>query len=62
MYNLHFAFLKVLKCISLFCFCLCWVIVAARRLSLVEVSKGYFLVAVFELLIVVVSLVEVHRL
>ena len=62
MYNLHFAFLKVLKYISVFYFCLCWVIVAARRLSLVEVSKGYFLVAVFELLIAVVSLVEVHQL
>ena len=59
MYNLHFAFLKVFKYISLFYFCLCWVIIASRRL-LVEVSKGYFVVAVFELLIAVVSLIEVH--
>ena len=59
MYNLHFAFLKVFKYISLFYFCLCWVIIASRRL-LVEVSKGYFVVAVFELLIAVVYLIEVH--
>ena len=43
-------------------FRLCWVFIAACRLSLVEASRGYSLVAVFELLIVVASLVAEHGL
>ena len=40
---------------------LCWVFVAARGLSLVAASGGYFVV-VHGLLIVVASLVAEHRL
>ena len=43
-------------------FGLYWVFAAAHRLSLVEVSRGYSLVAVLGLLIVVASLVEEYRL
>ena len=40
---------------------LCWVFVAARRLSLVAVSGGYSLLAVCGLPIAVASLVLEHR-
>ena len=43
-------------------FGLYWVFAAAHRLSLVEVSRGYSLVAVLGLLIVMASLVEGYRL
>ena len=43
-------------------FWLCWVFAAAFRLSLVAVNRGYCLVAMHELLIVVASLVVEHRL
>ena len=45
----------------LFNFWLCWVFIAARRLSLVAVSGGYSLVALRGLLIVVASLIAQHR-
>ena len=41
----------------LFNFWLCWVFIAAHRLSLVLASRGCSLVAVFRLLIAVASLV-----
>ena len=41
---------------------LCWVFVAASRLSLLATSGGYSLVAVYGLLIVVASLVVDYRL
>ena len=43
-------------------FCLLWVLVAACGPSLVAASRGYFLVAVFGLIIAVASLVAEHRL
>ena len=43
-------------------FGLYWVFTAAHRFSLVEVSRGYSLVAMLGLLIVVASLVEEYRL
>ena len=43
-------------------FWLCWVFAAAFRLSLVAANRGYSLVAVHELLIVVASLAVEHRL
>ena len=51
--------LTVLLCMSL-SFWLCWVFVAACRLPLVAVSRGYSLAAMGGLLITVASLVE-HR-
>ena len=45
-----------------FFFCLCCVFVAACELSLVAVSRGYSVVAVDRLLIVVASLVAEHGL
>ena len=39
-------------------FCLHWVFIVARGLSVVALSKGYSLIAVCRLLIVVASLVE----
>ena len=45
-----------------FYFWLCWVLVAARGLSLIAASRGYPLVAVNRLLIVVASLVAEHEL
>ena len=39
-----------------------WVFVAAHRLSVVMVNKGYSVVAVWRLLIVVASSVTEHRL
>ena len=47
------------KCIY---FWLCWVFVAAYRLFLIGVSRGYFLVAVHGLLIAVASLAAEHGL
>ena len=44
------------------CLCLCWVFIAALRLSLVVASRGYSLVAVLGLLIAAVSLVAEHGL
>ena len=41
---------------------LCWVFIAACRLSLVVVSRGYSLVVVHGFLIVVASPVAEHRL
>ena len=41
-------------------FCLHWVIIAASRLSLVVMSKGYPLVVVHVILTVVASLVSEH--
>ena len=41
---------------------LCWVFVAALRLSLVAVSRGDSLVAVYRLLTAVASLVAEHEL
>ena len=52
----QFFFLK-----KLVYFSLCWIFIAAHRLSQVAVSRGYSLIAVRGLLIVVFSLVE-HRL
>ena len=46
----------------LFIFWLLWVFIATSGLSLVEVSRGYSLAAVHQLLIVVASLVAEHRL
>ena len=43
-------------------FWLCWVFVAAHRLSLVVVSKDNSLVVVYGLLVVVASFVAKHRL
>ena len=43
-------------------FWLCWVLVAACRLSVVVVSGGYCLAVVYGLLIVVTSLLEEHGL
>ena len=40
----------------------CWLFIAMQGLSLVAVSRGYFLVAVLGLLIGLVSLVVEHRL
>ena len=42
------------------CLCLCWVFIAALRLSLAAASRGYSLVAVLGLLIAVDSLVAEH--
>ena len=42
--------------------CLCWVFIAAPKLSLVAASRGYSLVAVLGLLIVLASFVTEHRL
>ena len=44
----------------IYLFLLHWVLVAVCRLSLVAVSRGYSLVAVHRLLIVVASLVAEH--
>ena len=46
--------------LSIHCFWLHWVFVAARGLSLVAESRGYSLVAVCGLLIAVASLVTEH--
>ena len=46
----------------IYLFWLCWVFVAARRLSLVAASWGLLFVAVRGLLIVVASLVAEHGL
>ena len=43
-------------------FWLCWVLIAARGLSLVAASGGYSFVAVCRLLIAVASLVAEHKL
>ena len=56
------SFLSFLFKIVFIYFWLCWVIVAARELSLVAESRGYLLVAVCKRLTVVASLVEEHRL
>ena len=45
-----------------FCFWLHWVFVAIRGLPVVAVSRGYSLVEMLRLLIVVASLTVVHRL
>ena len=47
---------------KVFIFWLCWVFIAVQGLSLVAESKGYSLVGVPGLRIVVVSLVAEHRL
>ena len=47
---------------SVLYFWLCWVFLAVCWLSLVAASRGYPLVAVYGLLIVVASLVVKHRL
>ena len=49
-------------CDDLSVFVVCWVFVAAHRLSVVVVSRGYSLAAVCALLIVLASLAEEHRL
>ena len=55
-------FLKIVSVYFLVYFWLCWVLVAAHRLSLVVVSKGYSLVVVHGLLSAVASLVAEHGL
>ena len=56
------ASLLFFKLYLLICFWLCWVFVAACRLFLVGMSRGYFLVAVHGLLIAVASLAAEHGL
>ena len=57
-----FSFFSILFMCLLIYFCLHWVFVAVSSLSLVAASRGYSLVAVCRLLIVVASLVVEHRL
>ena len=58
MWSLHFFFKNIFKMYSW----LCWVFVAALGLSLVAVSRGDSLVAVYRLLTAVASLVAEHEL
>ena len=49
-------------CFVFFPSCMYWVSIAVHGLSLVAMSRGYSLVALYRILILVASLTEQHRL